>query len=213
MNSRSYDCVRRGRAARAGWFVVPALVALVGTSGVTVRPMIGRLAAHEELELARRRHRLHESARLDAERFEAAGGMAQLEAAHAALENLLPARVAPVEVSALCGLVAQRHGIALESVRISEPRETEHAVLVDRVVALDVEVAGRATLAAIGRIAPDLRAAGFPCAVREASLARREPADPLFHFRIALELFRRAEPLPAALEAAHDADDFEGEPE
>lgn len=213
MSVRAYDCMRSGRARRAGWFVVPALVALAGTSGVTVRPLLGRLDAYEELEFARRRTRLHAAARLESERFEAAGGMSRLEAAREALEGMLPERVAPVEVSALCGLLAQRHGIALEGVKIGEPRETKHAVLADRVVALEAELAGHATLAAIASLAPELRSAGFPCAVVEAAIARREPGEPVFHFRVALELYRRAEPLPAELTATSDAEESRGEPE
>lgn len=214
MSSHSFDSARSGAASRAAWFAVPALVAIVGTSGVTVRPVLEKHAAARELELANRRARSFEAARLDAERFEAAGGMARLDAALAAVTEVLPQRIAPVEIAALCGLIAERHGIALDGTTLGEPRETHYAVLGDRVVAIDAELTGRATLAALARIVPDLRAAGLPCAVIEASLARRDPAAEVFDFRLTLELCRRAERLAAPVDDLAVADDdLEGDVE
>lgn len=196
---------RSGRAARAAAFVLPAVFALLGASGVTVRPVLGMRELHAEVERARARAAACGEARERVARYDAAGGTVALDRALAVVTDALPRPLRTVDLHAIVTLAAERRGVEIASISILEPRESRHPTLGDAVVETPFELRGTARLSALAEIAVDLRRAGLPASVVEFTLARTDPAAERFEFRLSLALHQRAPATPPNPTAASDA--------
>lgn len=201
--SSSLDNLRTGRARRAATYVLPAAFALLGASGVTVKPVLGMRDLRHEIEAARARAVTCRTEREQAQAFEAAGGLRVVEAAITAVAGLLPERMSRIDVHALTTLCARRRGLRLDRVEVGDPQESGLPDVVDRVQLVPIELRGSGSLEHVARVADDLRAAGLPVAVREFSLTRTKPSETTFEFRLSLVLHQRS-PLDEAAREQKD---------
>ncbi len=191
--------VRTGRAKRVAAFVLPAVCALLGASGVTAKPVLGMRELRGEVETARQRATACAALRERATRFESAGGLHAVDAAIASVKAVLPEALRPIDIHALVTLCFERRGIEIDSLAVLERRDSRHATLAEAVAETPVDVRGRARLSELASVVGDLRKAGLPAAVVEFSITRQDPASERFEFRLALALSQRvpATPTPA----------------
>lgn len=184
--------VNPGRLLRSTWFLIPALIAIIAVSGVTAKPVLGLGNARVLHDVARKRLLAYRSERARAVSFARDDGLVRLADTLREIQGVIPSETSPLVLHSLVQIVARRRGLALESVEITPPRETDFEVILDRVIVTAAEVRGAGTLEALSGILVDLSAAGHPCALSAFSLARRDPSDAVFEIRATLGFWQRA---------------------
>lgn len=192
------DNLQAGRGARAATVIVPAVLLILATSGVVLKPTLGLDAARRQRVEAEQRERdfAHESDR--AREFERIGGIERIEAARAAVIATIPTRMSALDLQNILVLVARKNQVELQTVEIGNPIETEFATCLDRVVAVEAGLRGSGALGDLVSFVDGVQGLGLAVSVSEARFSRMTPTDPKFEFRITLSFHHRAEAQPAA---------------
>jgi len=183
---------RSGALRRSAWVAVPAVAAILGVSGVTVRPILGLDAAQLMRQEAAARLAACNAMRATADHLAASGVEARIELATKSVAALLPGEISAVEVHGLLQVLARRHAVLLQSVEIGITRDTSFVELEDRVVMLEVGLRGAGTLEGLNALVEDARTVGLPVSVNELTLTRAQPNEPQFEFRLMLGICHRA---------------------
>lgn len=197
--------VKSGRITRAAGIVVPAVLMILGTTGVVVKPNLGLEAARALHRDARAREIEFEAESQRAQRFERAGGTERLAQAMTEITRRIPEQATPLELHSVIALTARHDRLALTAIEIGEARDADFESIDDRITLTPVEVKGRGTLGDAVSFVADLRGAGCAVAINECTLARILPDDPAFDFKLSLSFHQRAE-LARVGSASHRGD-------
>jgi len=176
------DNLQAGRGARATTVIVPAVLLILGTSGVVAKPTLGLDAARRQRVQAEQREHEFGLERERALEFERMGGIRRIEEARAAVVATVPARLSALD---------------LQTIEIGNPLETTFATTLDRVVANEASLRGGGTLSDIVAFVEGVQGLGLAVSVVESKFSRMTASDPRFEFQITLSFHHRDALLPA----------------
>jgi hypothetical protein len=142
-----FDNLRAGRSARAATLIVPAVLLIIGTSGVVAKPALGLEAARRQRAEAELREREFALEARRASEFERMGGIERIEAARAAVESSVPTSLSRLDLQNILVLVARSKHVQVQTIEIGNPIDTAFAVLDDRIVATQANLRGSGALA------------------------------------------------------------------
>lgn len=190
------DNLHAGRGTRAATVIVPAVLLILGTSGVVAKPTFGFEAARRQrAEAAMREHEL-ELERARATRLERQGGSALIETARSTVASLVPTRMSALALQNILVLVAAKHQVELETIEIGSELETTFATLDDRIAVVEAELSGSATLGDFVAFIDGVQALRLAGSVSKTRIARPTPGDARFEFRTTFTFHHRAAPRP-----------------
>lgn len=199
------DNLKAGRLGRSAWILVPAVVAIVGTSGVVSKPAFQIEHLRSRRAQAEARVVALQAERQRAEELAGFAAGADVAGLHRRVESLVPDPISSLDTHALVALAARRSGWVLESIEIGDPAPAPYPVLGDRVLATRVDLRGVGSLEAIARTVESLQAAGLAVTVVEATLARSPTPGALFEARVTLSFHHRV-PADVAVSAERRGD-------
>ncbi len=192
---REVSNLKNGHAARAAALLVPTGFVILALSGVAAKPAMGLKHARDSRELARQRAERCELERERFAEFEAARGFERLSEAVARIDGLVPQRISELDAHSAVRVVAEAHGLALESVSVGELVDPGLPRADDMVAMQRIQVSGVGELTDAVATVATLRELGFPVAVLECTFTRvREPSTS-FSMYVTLGLFQSV-PLP-----------------
>ncbi|MDZ4771541.1 MAG: hypothetical protein SGI72_00250 [Planctomycetota bacterium] len=191
------DNLQAGRGARATTVIVPAVLLILGTSGVVAKPTLGLDAARRQRVQAEQREHEFGLERERALEFERMGGIRRIEEARAAVVATVPARLSALDLQNIVVLVARSTHIDLQTIEIGNPLETTFATTLDRVVANEASLRGGGTLSDIVAFVEGVQGLGLAVSVVESKFSRMTASDPRFEFQITLSFHHRDALLPA----------------
>jgi hypothetical protein len=196
--------LRAGRTRRhALWIGTSVLVAL-SLAGVSARPALRLRAAERELADAEARFARREAALASLSRYEAGSGPARTRAALARLRGLVPAPLPELELHGCLRLLAQRHGVELETLDLAPPRDAGLERIGDVVALREARFQGRSSLVGLVRMLAALRALERPLAVLEFHLSHAKAGAPA-EWTLVLALFESVPPSAFPEEGASSA--------
>ena len=211
MRSPVLSNLKSHTVARGAALILPAALSLAALAGVTARPAVSVAEARIALRAAEVRvdEWQLERERLDA--FLAARGFERIERAVEHLRSAVPEGLDPVVVYGLLRVASESRGIALEAMHLGAESDLGLSGPRDRILSLDVDVSGDATLGQLVAFVETVRSLGLPAVVRDVSLERTSPAEREFHFRMTLGLLHFAPPDETGEETELDLTELEGE--
>ncbi len=186
-----FDNLRAGRSARAATLIVPAVLLIIGTSGVVAKPALGLEAARRQRAEAELREREFALEAQRASEFERMGGIERIEAARAAVESSVPTSLSRLDLQNILVLVARSKHVQVQTIEIGNPIDTAFAVLDDRIVATQANLRGSGALADVVAFVEGVQALDLAAAVAEFKVSRMTATDPRYEFRITLSFHHR----------------------
>jgi hypothetical protein len=197
--TRKYSNLSEG-SWKTGLFVLPAAATAALMAGVVVpSPEAGRRILDEQGALEQR-STAYEAERAQSESFELSGGAERLDALEQALDAVLPAPQAALELWSLTRLCFERAGYATQTLHLGELESAGLAEYGDRIVVRRAQVEGASNLDALVEAIDLLRDLGQIVSVEELHLDRQSGLD-TFHSRLQLAYWSCI-PLSSPLAAA-----------
>ncbi|MBL8857223.1 MAG: hypothetical protein JNL28_01785 [Planctomycetes bacterium] len=199
------DNLNTGRGTRAATILVPALLLILGMSGVVAKPTLGLETARRQRAEVEGREGEFERERLRRAEFESQGGSERLAQLRAAVTRVIPARMSALDLQNIVVLMARRHAIDVQTIEIGNALETDFEPIEDRILAVNVHARGVGTLGGFVNFVEGVQAAGVAACVLDCTLSRMQTDDPRFEFRITLS-FHHRDTLLAAMDESQRGD-------
>ena len=192
MSSKASN-LREGALGRASHWVVGAVVAILGLSGVVVVPAVRVGSAEELLQAAEERAAQFASKRAELTVLEETGARLETEQAVRLLADFLPKEAREIELHSAARLSARSVGMTLDTIGIGESLDTGWPVLDQQIFASVLSLAGETKLAGLVQFTDTLQGLGYPCSVSEFSFTRDNPKSKTFKFRMVVHVYHAAE--------------------
>ena len=197
MKQQAYRSYSRLSRLRSSIVVVPCVLLPLVLLGVPVVPAVELMHLNGELVDAQRRaDRAADLGRalVAVDEDSSAESLRELSAA---LRELIPTALDPVEVHATSRVVAALTGVELNRVRMGTERPLGEVVAGEQLVGKELYIVGNADPRGIVSMVSGLRRCGLPLAVRAVGLRSGTQSNfaGTHDFELNLELFRRAEPV------------------
>lgn len=188
------DNLRGGRISRAALILVPTLFAILGPMGVVASPFLSYGKTKLEVGVLS-----SDSATLRttlAENPELLDGDARAKVREriCELDACVPRGNSPVLLHSLVRLLAEKAGVELESLTLSDATDAGFETLDDAITERAVRLRGNGPMSALLALPKTLASLGFPNTVTSLELVRADSSEPTFDLALTLSLFERADP-------------------